>query len=143
MGGRLLFRDATGREGAVDLDPNITLFIGRGLECAVRTDDGMVSRRHSSVRMENGRFLIEDMQSANGTVINNQRIQRHVLSHNDVVQCGSIILRYIEDGPLIPPHVARPPVAGEPQAKGANSPGQRQSATKKAMVSPPSSRPAA
>jgi hypothetical protein len=62
------------------------------------------------------------MQSANGTVINNQRIQRHVLTHNDVVQCGSIIIRYVEDGPLIPPHVRRGRrwPASDPPPKGAN-----------------------
>ena len=75
MGGRLLFRDSQGREGAVDLSPTDTVFIGRGLDCVIRTDDGMVSRRHSQVRMEGGRFVIEDLGSANGTLINNNRIQ--------------------------------------------------------------------
>ncbi|HVV81720.1 MAG TPA: FHA domain-containing protein, partial [Kofleriaceae bacterium] len=114
MGGRLLYRDSQGRDGAVDLNPNDTLFIGRALECAIRTDDGMVSRKHSQVRMENGRFVIEDLGSANGTLINNNRIQKQQLNHNDVVQCGSMWIRYVEDGPLIPPHQAVPPMPASP-----------------------------
>ncbi|HUQ04389.1 MAG TPA: FHA domain-containing protein [Kofleriaceae bacterium] len=112
MGGRLLFRDSQGRDGAVDLTPTETVFVGRGLECAIRTDDAMVSRRHSQVRMEGGRFLVEDLGSANGTLVNNSRIQKQILNHNDVVQCGSMWIRYIEDGPLFPQHQVRPPVAG-------------------------------
>ena len=64
---RLLFRDSQGREGTVELSPTETVYVGRGLECAIRTDDGMVSRRHSQIRMEGGRFVVEDLGSANVT----------------------------------------------------------------------------
>src|SRR5688500_4121172 len=116
MGGRLLFRDSQGRDGAVDLTPTETVFVGRGLECAIRTDDATESRRHSQVRMENCRSVVEDMGSANGTLVNNNRVQKQMLNHKDVVQCGSMWIRYIEDGPLIPPHLARPPVGGAAEA---------------------------
>src|SRR5690349_5073930 len=114
MGGRLLYRNSQGQDGAVDLNPTDTVTVGRGLDCQVRTDDGMVSRRHAQVRMEGGRFVIEDLGSANGTLINNNRIQKQQLTHNDVVQCGSIWIRYVEDGPLVPPHQAMPPMAAAP-----------------------------
>ena len=64
---RLIFRDSQGREGTVELSPTETVYVGRGLECAIRTDDGMVSRRHAQFRNENGRFVVEDLGSANGT----------------------------------------------------------------------------
>src|SRR3979409_1880508 len=95
---RLLFRDSQGREGAVELSPAETVYVGRGLECAIRTDDGMVSRRHSQIRMEGGRFVIEDLGSANGTHLNNVRIQKQALGHADVVQCGSLTIRFIDEG---------------------------------------------
>src|SRR5689334_8874813 len=101
MGGRVLFRDSQGRDGAVDLDPNGIVYVGRGLDCAIRTDDAMVSRKHSQIRMEGGRYIVEDLGSANGTLVNNNRIAgKQVLTHNDVVQCGSLYCRYVEDGPL-------------------------------------------
>ena len=95
---RLLFRDAQGREGTVELSPTETVYVGRGLECAVRTDDGMVSRRHSQVRMEGGRFVIEDLGSANGTLLNSTRVQKQALGHGDVIQCGSLMMRFIDEG---------------------------------------------
>ncbi|HKE17918.1 MAG TPA: FHA domain-containing protein [Kofleriaceae bacterium] len=100
MGARVLFRDSHGRDGQVDLSPAAPLYVGRALDCAVRTDDAMVSRKHSMIRMENGRFYVEDLGSSNGTHVNDVRITKHPLSHNDVVRCGSLWLRYVEDGPL-------------------------------------------
>src|SRR5258705_10688759 len=110
---RLLYRDSQGREGTVELSPTETVYVGRGLECAIRTDDGMVSRRHSQIRMEAGRFVIEDLGSANGTHLNNTRVQKQALGHADVIQCGSLSIRFIDEGS---PNVVRQPV---PQAGGA------------------------
>ncbi|MBC7973509.1 MAG: FHA domain-containing protein, partial [Myxococcales bacterium] len=95
---RLLFRDSQGREGTVELSPTETVYVGRGLECAIRTDDGMVSRRHSQIRMEGGRFVVEDLGSANGTHLNNTRVQKQALGHTDVIQCGSLMIRFIDEG---------------------------------------------
>ena len=86
---RLIFRDSQGREGTVELSPAETVYVGRGLECAIRTDDGMVSRRHAQFRNENGRFVVEDLGSANGVYLNNTRVQKTSLSHavrNAVIQ---------------------------------------------------------
>ncbi|HEY1813125.1 MAG TPA: FHA domain-containing protein [Kofleriaceae bacterium] len=95
---RLIFRDSQGREGTVELSPTETVFVGRGLECAIRTDDGMVSRRHAQFRMENGRFVVEDLGSANGTHLNSTRIQKQAIGHADVIQCGSLVIRFSDEG---------------------------------------------
>ena len=75
MGGRVLFRDSQGRDGALDLSTTETVIVGRGLECAIRTDDAMVSRLHAQIRFENGKFVVEDKGSSNGTIVNNNRTQ--------------------------------------------------------------------
>src|SRR4051812_23919014 len=112
---RLQFRDSQGREGVVELSPTETVYVGRQLECAIRTDDGMVSRRHSQIRMEGGRYVVEDLGSANGTLLNNNRIQKQALGHNDVVQCGSLMIRFMDEGAVnivqqaIPAAGAAPP----------------------------------
>src|SRR5690348_11450334 len=114
MGGRVVYRDSQGRDGSLELSATETVYVGRGLECAIRTDDAMVSRRHSQIRMEGGKFVVEDLGSANGTLVNNARIQKQALVHNDVVQCGSLWLRYFDDGqPIAQP----PPMGGGTPAK--------------------------
>jgi len=112
---RLLFRDSQGREGAVELSPIDTVFVGRGLDCAIRTDDGMVSRKHSQIRMEAGRFFVQDLGSANGTLVNNIRVQKAPLGHTDVIQCGSLMIRFLDEGGGM---YAQPPVGNPPPKKG-------------------------
>src|SRR5689334_8138693 len=116
MGRRVLFRDSQQHDHNVELSPTETIFIGRGLECLIRTDDAMVSRRHSQIRLEGGRYVVEDLGSANGTQVNDRPVQKQMLNHNDVVRCGSLYLRYIEDGPLVP--AGGPGVGGVPPKKG-------------------------
>jgi predicted component of type VI protein secretion system len=95
---RLLFRDAQGRDGGIELRDQ-PVYIGRGVDCAIRTDDAMVSRKHSLVVYQDGRYWIEDLDSSNGTHVNDVRVKRQALAHNDVVRCGSLWLRFVEDAP--------------------------------------------
>ena len=117
---RLLFRDSQGREGTVELSPTETVYVGRGLECAIRTDDGMVSRKHAQFRLENGRFVVEDLGSANGTHLNNTRIQKQAIGHADIIQCGSLVIRFVDEGGMgggvVPQQIQ--PGANPPPKKG-------------------------
>jgi len=101
MSAKILFRDASGRDGAVELRGE-PVYVGRAVDCAIRTDDAMVSRKHSMIRFDQGRYWVEDLGSSNGTHVNDVKVQRQALNHNDVVRCGSLWLRYIEEGPLMP-----------------------------------------
>src|SRR5262249_4897886 len=119
MPAKLLYRDVKGREGSVDL-ANDPVYVGRANECAIRTDDAMVSRRHSVVRLDDGRYIVEDLQSANGTEVNTVKVQRQVLNHNDTVRCGSLWLRFvISDGGGVPPLAAAPGAGGAAGGAGA------------------------
>ena len=95
MPAKILFRDAQGRDGAVELR-NDPVWIGRSMDCAIRTDDAMVSRKHSMISFNQGRYWVEDLGSSNGTHVNDVKVQRQALNHNDVVCCGSLWLRYVE-----------------------------------------------
>ena len=125
MSAKILFRDAQGRDGAVDLRME-PVYVGRAVECAIRTDDAMVSRKHSMVRFEGGRYWVEDLGSSNGTHVNDVKVAKQVLAHNDVVRCGSLWLRYIEEGPL--PQMAAPPqpIAPPPTQAAMSPPGYPQ-----------------
>jgi S1-C subfamily serine protease len=47
-----------------------------------------VSRSHAVVRLEGGRYVVEDLGSTNGTWVNGGRIQRAVLSDGDEIRFG-------------------------------------------------------
>jgi hypothetical protein len=95
---RLLWRDAQGIEGSLDLS-STEVRIGRAMDCAIRTDDAMVSRHHSRVLWSGGGYLLEDLGSANGVYFQEQRVQNHMFKHGDAVRCGSLWLRFIDTGP--------------------------------------------
>jgi len=68
------------------------------MDCAIRTDDAMVSRLHARVFWGGGGFILEDNQSANGVYFQEQRVQSHMFKHGDAVRCGSLWLRYVDAG---------------------------------------------
>jgi hypothetical protein len=94
---RLLWRDAQGIEGSLDLT-STEIRIGRAMDCAIRTDDAMVSRHHSRVFWGGGGYILEDLGSANGVYFQEQRVQNHMFKHGDAVRCGSLWLRFVDAG---------------------------------------------
>jgi hypothetical protein len=92
---RLLWRDAQGVEGSLELDGR-EILVGRAMECAIRTEDAMVSRHHARIFYLNGQYYVEDMGSSNGVFFQEQRVARHGLRHGDAVRCGSLWLRFVD-----------------------------------------------
>ena len=54
------------------------------------------SRQHARITFEDGRMIIEDLKSANGTFVNRTRVhpgQKRVLKIGDILQIGTVQLR--------------------------------------------------
>ncbi len=49
--------------------------IGRSSECGVRFYDPLVSRKHARVHLEDGSWMIRDLGSRNGTVVNDEKVE--------------------------------------------------------------------
>jgi hypothetical protein len=96
---RVLWRDAQGIEGSVDLGA-VEIRIGRAMDCAIRTDDAMVSRHHARLFWGGHGYLLEDLGSANGVYYQEQKVHSHLLKHGDAVRCGSLWLRFVDTGQL-------------------------------------------
>jgi hypothetical protein len=92
---RLLWRDAQGIEGSLDL-ASAEIKVGRAMDCAIRTDDAMVSRHHARIFWGGGGYVLEDLSSANGVYFQEQRVQSHLFKHGDAVRCGSLWLRFVD-----------------------------------------------
>ncbi len=59
--------------------------------------DGTVSRRHARIDLENGRWVVADIGSSNGTFVNGQRLSTpQRLQRGDEVQFGSVRFRFDE-----------------------------------------------
>ena len=71
------------------------------MDCAIRTDDAMVSRHHSRIFWGGGGYILEDLGSANGVYFQEQRVQSHMFKHGDAVRCGSLWLRFVDTGQAV------------------------------------------
>jgi hypothetical protein len=69
--------------------------LGAHGECHVRLRDATVSARHASLRMENGRCVLTDLDSTNGTFVNvgKERIAREEIRDNDTFRLGDVVLK--------------------------------------------------
>jgi anti-sigma regulatory factor (Ser/Thr protein kinase) len=66
--------------------------LGRSREADVLIVDPAVSREHSVIHAEGQRFVLEDLGSANGTLINGERVDRVALSEGDLIQIGDSVI---------------------------------------------------
>ena len=64
------------------------LVVGRGLAADVKVEDDALSRRHFMVLREGEDYVIEDLNSRNGTWLGSRRVLAALLRHNDRVLAG-------------------------------------------------------
>jgi eukaryotic-like serine/threonine-protein kinase len=65
------------------------VMVGRDRTCSIVLSHPAVSRRHARITMNGAQCLLEDLKSANGTYVNNARIERAQLKPGDVVRFGA------------------------------------------------------
>ena len=82
--------------------------IGRGADQDVVLTDIAVSRRHVTVHMEGARFRIRDLGSGNGTLVNGQRVDSHVLADGDHIEIGQTVMRFEHAASRAQPAAAPP-----------------------------------
>ena len=66
-----------------------SVMVGRDRTCSIVLSHPAVSRRHARITLSGPAPLLEDLQSANGTYVNNARIDRATLKPGDVVRFGA------------------------------------------------------
>jgi hypothetical protein len=64
--------------------------IGTAADCDVVLSDKKLSRKHATIRYEGGEFQIADLDSSNGTFVNDEKVQKHDLIDNDILKLGDI-----------------------------------------------------
>jgi FHA domain-containing protein len=75
--------------------PEVT--IGRLPECDVIVDDPGASRQHARIRRTEDGFVLADLGSTNGTLVNDVPIQEHVLDNGDRITIGETVLEFRSD----------------------------------------------
>ncbi len=89
----------TGEYGSETVEAPLTgavTRIGRGVSADVRLDDPTVSRRHALVVRREQTLVLLDDRSMNGTWVNGERVREAVLADGDVIELGTVRLRYLD-----------------------------------------------
>jgi len=80
----------------IDLDRPLTV-IGRRQGSDIVIHDTNVSRMHAQIKREGNRVLIEDTNSSNGTIVNDERIERPTqLRAGDTIRIGDAVFIFEE-----------------------------------------------
>lgn len=71
-----------------------TVTIGRKDDNSIILSDTFVSGNHAKLYVRNNEFYLEDLDSTNGTYINNQKLQgRMKLKMNDEIKIGTVVFK--------------------------------------------------
>ncbi len=64
------------------------VLVGRHPSCEVVLEHATVSRRHAQLRFRDGRWILQDLGSTNGTTVNGARVTRCQLRAGDHLRLG-------------------------------------------------------
>jgi two-component system, cell cycle response regulator len=72
--------------------------LGRGGDCDIRINDHSVSRRHARIQPGADGYYAVDLQSTNGTFVNDQPASMYKLKDGDYLRVGNCIYRFLTGG---------------------------------------------
>ena len=75
--------------------PSGGLVIGRAPDSNVPLNDTLASRHHARIEMQGNVFMVTDLGSTNGTLVNGQRIQQPQPLHDgDEIRIGNSVMSF-------------------------------------------------
>lgn len=104
----------TGTEKIIGRDP---------AQCDIVLDDPRVSRKHCSIFKVNSTYILQDLGSRNGTILEREKISRATLVDKAVIKIGKTVMEFRKgrpDGYSPPARVkktVKPPVEKKPEPK--------------------------
>jgi pSer/pThr/pTyr-binding forkhead associated (FHA) protein len=76
-----------------------SVLLGRAADNSICLDDSQISAHHARISYAGGQWMVEDLGSRNGTLVNDLRVESPIaLTEGDVIRLGPRNLRF-ESGP--------------------------------------------
>jgi diguanylate cyclase (GGDEF)-like protein len=77
---------------------DVPIVLGRGQDCDVQIDEHSVSRRHARIQPASDAYYAYDLQSTNGTYVNEAAVEKAPLKDGDYLRVGNCIYRFLAGG---------------------------------------------
>jgi len=72
------------------------VIIGRSEAADIQLDDNFISFNHARVYKQGSAYLVQDLKSTNGTLLNGKRIKKEALNNGDEITIGKINLKFLQ-----------------------------------------------
>lgn len=106
MSASLVLFNKNGERKVIPLDQRVSI-VGRRPDCDIRVPVLLVSRKHCRFVQDENQTTIQDLGSANGTFVNNERVMETQIKAGDVITVGSVHFTFQVNGQ---PSEITPPV---------------------------------
>ena len=73
-----------------------SITIGRKNSNSIVIKHFAVSRFHARIDKSGSDFVIKDLKSTNGTIVNGNKMVSHTLSHGDTIEIGKHVIRFVD-----------------------------------------------
>lgn len=70
------------------------ILLGRNVGCDICLDDSLVSDEHAAVLRNGKEFVLEDLNSRNGTSVNGEEVHRKRLRNGETISIGNFTLKF-------------------------------------------------
>jgi hypothetical protein len=94
--GTLMIKGGDGTGQVFSVTRKADTLVGRSPLADVRLPDPTVSQEHCRISARRGFFLLQDLNSTNGTLVNGEKVREHVLRDGDIVKIGDTALEFHE-----------------------------------------------
>ena len=94
---RWIISAETGPLAGLSFGVTDSVVLGRALECDVAIVSPHISRQHARIEVEDGKLMVEDLGSSNGTILNGRNLEkRTALRNEDELRFHDIVFRVTE-----------------------------------------------
>ena len=109
MKAQLTLESGSAIPSACTLHPDQPITLGRGLDNTIVLSDKCASKLHARIFTEGGRWLLRDLGSRNGVLVNGRRVRGEVeLASEAEIGFGEIRFRFTADAAPAPASAAAP-----------------------------------
>lgn len=82
------------------------MVVGRDATCEIHIDNLGISRQHCAFLVRSDAFVVQDLNSSNGTYVNQRKITEHFLNDGDEVVIGKYTLKFKNQAQVAAPAAA-------------------------------------